>query len=54
MYILYINSFSSTIPIRNVHDLFCVVILADAEIISLDAFVREPNGPVVGVTLIKV
>jgi len=27
---------------------------ADAEVISIDAFVREPNGVIFGVTLVKV
>ena len=27
--------------------------VADAEVISIDAFVREPNGLIVGVTLVK-
>lgn len=30
---------------------FCA---ADAEVISIDAVVREPNGVIVGVTLVKV
>ena len=34
----------------------CVSLLraADAEVISIDAVVREPNGVIVGVTLVKV
>ena len=29
-------------------------ILADAEVISIDAFVKKPNGVIIGVTLVKV
>ena len=28
--------------------------LADAEVISIDAFVKKPNGVIIGVTLVKV
>ena len=27
---------------------------ADAEVVSIDAFIKEPNGVIIGVTLIKV
>lgn len=29
-------------------------IAADAEVISIDTFVKEPNGVIIGVTLVKV
>ena len=30
------------------------IFLADAEVISIDAFVKKPNGVIIGVTLVKV
>lgn len=42
-------NFAST---RN-HYFFHFIFAADAEVISIDACVREPNGIIVGVTLIK-
>ena len=31
-----------------------IFVLADAEVISIDAFVKTPNGVIIGVTLVKV
>ena len=31
-----------------------IFVLADAEVISIDAFVKKPNGVIIGVTLVKV